>query len=133
MRYGDEASPSIVLASLALLVKMLITLELCGSFGLKFALLMYFNIVQPLVIIIKIIIIISIFKEDNVLSMNASLPYGPPMNTDIDHYRTSFLGLFYCCKCCDVRCAIIVRRTLTSQTVTKLHLASFGRSSSFNE
>ena len=31
-----------------------------------------------------IIIIISIFKEDNVFSITASLPYGPPVNTDID-------------------------------------------------
>ena len=92
----------------------------------------YFNIVQPLVIIIKIIII-SIFKKDNVLSMNTSLPYGLLMNTDIDHYQTYFFGLFYCCKCCDVKCAIFVRRTMTAQTVTQLHLASFGRSSSFNE
>ena len=42
--------------------------------------------VQPFQIII--IIIISIFKEDNVFSIIASLPYGPPMNTDIDYYRT---------------------------------------------
>ena len=40
-----------------------------------------------------IIIIISIFKEDNVFSIIASLPYGPPVNTDIDYYRT-FFGLF---------------------------------------
>ena len=40
------------------------------------------------VIIIIIIIIISIFKEDNVLSIIASLPYGPPVNTDIDYYQT---------------------------------------------
>ena len=33
---GDEASLSIILASLALLVKMLINPEPCGSFGLKF-------------------------------------------------------------------------------------------------
>ena len=37
-----------------------------------------------------IIIIISIFKEDNVFSIIASLPYGPPVNTDIDYYRTFF-------------------------------------------
>ena len=49
MQNGDEASRSIILAGLALLVKMLITLELCGSFGSKLSLLMYFNIVQPLV------------------------------------------------------------------------------------
>ena len=40
-----------------------------------------------------IIIIISIFKEDNVFNMTANLPYGPPVNTDIGYYRT-FLGLF---------------------------------------
>ena len=67
MHNGEEASPSIILAGQALLVKMLITLEPCGSFGSN--LLMYFNIVKPLV-----------------------------------------------CK-----------------TVIRLHLASFGRSSSFNE
>ena len=39
-----------------------------------------------------IVIIISIFKEDNVFSMIASLPYGPPVNTDIDYYQT-FFGL----------------------------------------
>ena len=38
--------------------------------------------------IIIIIIIIFIFKEDNVFSIIANLPYGPPMNTDIDYYRT---------------------------------------------
>ena len=47
-------------------------------------------------IIIIIIIIISIFKEDNVFSMIASLPYGPPVNTDIDFYQTIFgLLLFF--------------------------------------
>ena len=45
---------------------------------------------------IIIIIIISIFKEDNVLSITASLPYGPPVNTDIDYYQT-FFGLVYFC------------------------------------
>ena len=44
-------------------------------------------------IIIIIIIIISIFKEDKVFSIIASLPYGPPVNTDFDYYRT-FFGLF---------------------------------------
>ena len=52
-----------------------------------------------------IIIIISIFTEDNVFSISASLPYGPPVNTDIDFYRT-FFGLVYFCKCCEVSCAI---------------------------
>ena len=32
--------------------------------------------------------IISIFKEDNVLSMTANLPYGPQMNTGIDFFWT---------------------------------------------
>ena len=45
---------------------------------------------RRLSIIIIIIIIISIFKEDNVFSITASLPYGPPVNTDIDNYRTFF-------------------------------------------
>ena len=37
MQKGDEASPSIILAGRALLVKMLITLELHGIFGSNFA------------------------------------------------------------------------------------------------
>ena len=41
-----------------------------------------------IIIIIMLIIIISIFKEDNVLSIIASLPYGPLVNTEIDYYRT---------------------------------------------
>ena len=51
------------------------------------------------------IIIIFIFKEDNVFSITASLPYGPPVNTDIDYYQT-FFGLVYFCKRCEVSCAI---------------------------
>ena len=39
-----------------------------------------------MVIIIIIMIIISILKEDNVFSMIASLP----KNTDIDYYQTFF-------------------------------------------
>ena len=39
-------------------------------------------------------IIIYIFKEDNVFSMTAILPYGPPVNTDIDCYRTYFRLFF---------------------------------------
>ena len=50
------------------------------------------NILEPVIIII-IIIIISIFKEDNIFSIIASLPYGPPMNTDIDYYRTEVFFL----------------------------------------
>ena len=38
-------------------------------------------------VIIIMITIISVFKEDNVFSIIASLPYGPPVNTDIDYYR----------------------------------------------
>ena len=41
---------------------------------------------------LSIIIIISIFWEDNVFRKYASLPYRPPVNTDIDYYQT-FLGL----------------------------------------
>ena len=70
-----------------------------------------------LIIIIIIIIIISIFKEDNVCSMIASLPYGPPVNTDIDYYRT-FFGLF--CECCNVSCATFVRRFRPGPTQTGL-------------
>ena len=44
-------------------------------------------------LIIIIVIIISIFIEDNVFSTTASLPYGPLVNTDIDYFRT-FLLLF---------------------------------------
>ena len=40
------------------------------------------------------LIIISIFKEDNVFSITAILPYGPPVNTDIDYYRPFFSDLF---------------------------------------
>ena len=41
-----------------------------------------------------IIIIISIFKEDNIFSIIASLPYGPPVNTNIDYYQTFFGHIF---------------------------------------
>ena len=47
-----------------------------------------------------VIIIISILKEDNVFSMTANLPYGPPVNTDIDHYQTFFIFFLY--KFCDI-------------------------------
>ena len=70
------------------------------------------------VTIIIIIIIISIFKEDNVFSMIASLPYGPPVNTDIDYYRIFFFGLF--CKCCNIGCAIFVRRREASACLIML-------------
>ena len=41
-----------------------------------------------IIIIIKMMMMISIFKEDNIFSIIASLPYGPPLNTDIDYYQT---------------------------------------------
>ena len=41
MQKGDEASPSIILAGRALLVKMLINLEPHGIFGSDFFILMY--------------------------------------------------------------------------------------------
>ena len=59
---------------------------------------------------IIIIIIISIFKEDNVFSITASLPYGPPVNTDIVYYLTFFGLVYFFCKCCEVSCVIFVRR-----------------------
>ena len=40
-------------------------------------------------------VIISIFKEDKVFSMTANLPYGPPVNTDIDYYQTLFYSDFF--------------------------------------
>ena len=45
-------------------------------------------LLTDVIIIIIIIILISIFKEDNVFSIIASLSYGPPVNIDIDYYRT---------------------------------------------
>ena len=64
-------------------------------------------IIIIIIIIIKmIIIIISIFKEDNKFSMIVSLPYGPPVNTDIDYYQTFSI----ICECCNASCAKIVRR-----------------------
>ena len=36
--------------------------------------------------LVFIIIIISISKEDNIFIMTASLPCGPPMNTNNDYY-----------------------------------------------
>ena len=68
-----------------------------------------------------IIIITSIFKEDNVFSIAASLPYGPPVNTDIDYYQT-FFGFVYFCKCCEVSCAICVWRTETSACLIMLSI-----------
>ena len=49
MQNVDEASPSIILAVRALLVKMLTPLEPRGAFGSNFVYLCIFNIVQPLV------------------------------------------------------------------------------------
>ena len=73
----------------------------------------------PTDVIIIIIIIISIFKEDNVFSIIASLPYGPTVNTYIDYYRT-FSDFFYVCKCCNVSCAIFVRRREASACLIML-------------
>ena len=54
-------------------------------------------LLEPLYLGRLIIIIISIFIEDNVFSTTASLPYGPLVNTDIDYFRTFLLlfGLFH--------------------------------------
>ena len=35
------------------------------------------------------------FKEDKVFSIIANLPYGPPMNTDIDYYQTFFSDFLF--------------------------------------
>ena len=48
MKKGDEASPSIILAGQAFLVKMLITLDSVVH-SVQLFILMYFNIVLPLV------------------------------------------------------------------------------------
>ena len=72
-----------------------------------------------IIIIIIIIIIISIFKEDNVFSIIASLPYRPPVNTDIDYYQT-FSDFFDVCKCCNVSCTIFVRRREASACLIML-------------
>ena len=70
--------------------------------------------------VIIIIIIISIFKEDNVFSMIATFPYGPPVNTDIDYILAFFFGLFHFWKCCNVRYAIFVRRKEASACLIML-------------
>ena len=41
------------------------------------------------------LIIITIFKEDNIYSMTANLPLGPTMNTDTDYYQTFFSGFSF--------------------------------------
>ena len=71
---------------------------------------------------VLIIIIISIFKEENVFSITASLPYGPPVNTNIDYYQTLFFffGLVYLCKCCEVSYAICVWRREASACLIML-------------
>ena len=44
-------------------------------------------------LLIIMIMIISIFKEDIVFSITANLPYGQPMNTYNDYYQTIFFIL----------------------------------------
>ena len=63
-----------------------------------------------------IIIMISIFKEDNVFSIIASIPYGPPVNTDIDYYRTFFILFMF------VSVAMLVVRYLLGEEKTVLAL-----------
>ena len=65
------------------------------------------------------VIIIFIFKEDNVFSITASLPYGPPVNTDIDYYRT-FFGLVYFCSVARLVVRYFVRRGEASACVIML-------------
>ena len=54
----------------------------------------------------RAVIIISIFKEDNVFSKTVNLPYSPPMNTAIDYFW-NFLSAF--CKFLDVNCSIFIK------------------------
>ena len=51
------------------------------------------------------IITISIFEEDNVFSMTAIRSSGEYRHWQLSHFFRTFL-----CKCCDVSCAIFVRR-----------------------
>ena len=76
---------------------------------------------QHIIMIITIIIIISIFKEDNVhvFSITASLPYGPPVNTDIDYYRT-FFGLVHFCSVARLVMRYFVRRREASACLSKI-------------
>ena len=41
--------------------------------------------------------------------MNASLPFGPPIKTDIDYYQAFFFFFFFFCSLCDVSDAWFVR------------------------
>ena len=68
-----------------------------------------------MIIIIIIIIIISIFKE-NKFSIIASLPYGPPVNTDIDYYQTFFILFMF------VSVAMLVVRYLLGEEKSVLAL-----------
>ena len=66
-------------------------------------------IIMIIIIIILLIIIISTFKQDNVFSMAANLPYGPPVIQTL--IIIGFLSdVFLFCKCCEVSCAIFVGR-----------------------
>ena len=69
--------------------------------------------------IIIIIIMISIFKEDNVFSITASLPYGPPVNTNIDNYQT-FSDLFIFASVARLVVRYFVRRREASACLIKL-------------
>ena len=70
------------------------------------------------------LLIIFIFKEDNVFSMTAILPYGPPVNTDIDYYRTLFHSDFFF-KCCDVSCAYLLGEYIMMSTKQGSHWYNF--------
>ena len=72
-----------------------------------------------IIIIIMIIISESLFKEDNVFSITAILPYGPPVNTDIDYYRT-FFGLVYFCSVVGLVVRYFVRRREASACLIML-------------
>ena len=52
--------------------------------------------------------------------MTANLPYGPPVNTDIDYYQTFIRTFSFLFKCCDVGCGIFVRRREASACLIML-------------
>ena len=106
MQNDDEASPSIILAGLALLVKMLITLELCGSFGSKFSLLMYFNIVQPLECRTVTRLHLASFGRSNSL------------NGNVHNSCTMYIWFKFC-----IHMYFNIVQPLVYRTVTRLHRA----------
>ena len=67
------------------------------------------------------IIIISIFKEDDVFSVTASLQYGPPVNTDIDYYRTFFRLVYFFASVAKLVVRYFVRRYVKRESVKLIY------------